>query len=515
MKKLIKQFSVFVAIIATIFTLTPVKAEVTNPGVITIKSTTKDKQYDIFKIFDLTYRDITTGETTTKKVAYTIDSTWNNFFGSSATGSKYILNDQPSGENLNMIIIGDDTKYINITESNVAEFAQDALAYVLSNTISPDKSVNGTGSDLVVDDLELGYYLVYPKGATTILSGNSSICSLTSTTPEATVNVKSTYPEITKDVNDNFVEVGQVVTFEINGLVPNTKGYSSYTYKITDTMTSGLSFDLSGSEFTVKFGDTTISPSATELVQNGNGFILNFDMTNYQAYKGQEITITYNATVTKDAILNVTTNSAVLEYSNTPTSTITNDPIQEKLYSSRITIDKFESGNETLKLSGAKFVLVKTIDNVDYYYQAFSSLTSTEQMTEVSTTSDTVVKVDWTTDKNAATVLVTDTNGYAEFGGIEAGSYQLEETEAPTGYNKLTSRVDVVVSSTKEIEGEEETVIVDASVNAIAKVANDSGTQLPETGGLGTKILIALGLIVALFASVILVTNKRMAKEQF
>ena len=238
-------------------------------------------------------------------------------------------------------------------------------------------------------------------------------------------------------------------------------------------------------------------------------------MTNYQAYKGQEITITYNATVTKDAILNVTTNSAVLEYSNTPTSTITNDPIQEKLYSSRITVDKFESGNETLKLSGAKFVLVKTIDNVDYYYQAFSSLTSTEQMTEVSTTSDTVVKVDWTTDKNAATVLVTDTNGHAEFGGVEAGSYQLEETEAPTGYNKLTSRVDVVVSSTKEIEGEEETVIVDASVNAIAKVANDSGTQLPETGGLGTKILIALGLIVALFASVILVTNKRMAKEQF
>lgn len=46
-------------------------------------------------------------------------------------------------------------------------------------------------------------------------------------------------------------------------------------------------------------------------------------------------------------------------------------------------------------------------------------------------------------------------------------------------------------------------------------VANSTGTVLPETGGTGTVIFVALGALAVICAGVFLVTNKRMSKESF
>ena len=68
---------------------------------------------------------------------------------------------------------------------------------------SNDGSKVATGETLTFDNLDLGYYLVYPKGATDVLEGYGSICSITSTLPQATVNIKATYPIIAKIVDDS------------------------------------------------------------------------------------------------------------------------------------------------------------------------------------------------------------------------------------------------------------------------------------------------------------------------
>ena len=56
---------------------------------------------------------------------------------------------------------------------------------------------------------------------------------------------------------------------------------------------------------------------------------------------------------------------------------------------------------------------------------------------------------------------------------------------------------------------------LEAVIRLIAGVANSTGTMLPETGGIGTVIFVALGALAVICAGVFLVTNKRMSKESF
>ena len=79
--------------------------------------------------------------------------------------------------------------------------------------------------------------------------------------------------------------------------------------------------------------------------------------------------------------------------------------------------------------------------------------------------------------------------------GLANGSYYFEETEAPEGFNKLTARTDA-------------TTITDA--NATIRVTNQSGTELPSTGGIGTTIFYIIGAILVIGAGVVLVTRRRM-----
>ena len=54
-----------------------------------------------------------------------------------------------------------------------------------------------------------------------------------------------------------------------------------------------------------------------------------------------------------------------------------------------------------------------------------------------------------------------------------------------------------------------------AAHSLTAGVANSTGTMLPETGGIGTVIFVALGALAVICTGVFLVTNKRMSKESF
>lgn len=501
MKKIKKIFSLLLTLVLSFCMVNTVSAEGT--GSIKVKDTTEGKTYEIYKIFNLTYKG--------SNVAYTIDSDWTSFF--EGDGSLYIVDANNDEGTLNPITIGSATKYIDITDSNVMAFTQKALAYATG--IAFDQSAEATSDTLTFSGLDLGYYLVYPKGATDIKDTYGSICSITSTLPDAEVTIKATYPTIDKTADKHNVDVGEVVNFDVTGQVPDTTGYSAYTYKIMDTMTEGLLFseDLFN-KLTIKFGDNIITinddnSSYTSLVYTNNGFELTFDMTKYQDYVGEDIIVTYSAIVTEEAVNNdVTNNSATLTYSNDPkdsTKTITTPPVIEKVYSSKLEVIKVDAKDESVRLAGASFVLKNAEGK---FYQAVGAngiITSTEDASIITT--DGVLVVNWVDSQDEATLLVTDETGVVTFKGIKNGTYELIEVEASEGYNKLTGPVTVKVGYNEDGTG-----LVETSVTYVETVKNNSGTALPITGGLGTKLFVVIGSLLAVVSSIVLITNKRMGE---
>ena len=75
----------------------------------------------------------------------------------------------------------------------------------------------------------------------------------------------------------------------------------------------------------------------------------------------------------------------------------------------------------------------------------------------------------------------------------------LEEIKEPEGYNKLAEEVPVTV---------------DAGNSTRADVENQSGNELPSTGGMGTTIFYAVGAALLVGAGIVLVTRRRMGAER-
>ena len=115
--------------------------------------------------------------------------------------------------------------------------------------------------------------------------------------------------------------------------------------------------------------------------------------------------------------------------------------------------------------------------------------------------------------------------------GLDAGSYYLRETKAPAGYNLLKNDISVTITATLDksentpaltelklsvkddktgAEATENNGSVDTGIVA-TDVVNNSGTELPSTGGIGTTIFYVLGSILVIGAVVLLITKKRMS----
>ena len=320
--------------------------------------------------------------------------------------------------------------------------------------------------------------------------------------PTVTVNIKADYPEIDKTVDDANADVGQIVTFTVTGEVPDTTGYTSYTYKLDDTMTEGLLLNSEIANFKVLFGTEEIDVTPTYI---DNGFTLMFDMADYQEYVGETITITYNAKVTESAVNSSTTkNSITLTYSNNPKedTTLTTTPIEVPVYSSEINVIKVDAKDNEQKLEGAIFVIK---DSAGKYYQAKDA--DGNIITGVSTTEN-IALVTWVDTEEEATKLVTGELGTIVFKGVENDTYYLVEIEAPDGYNRLTGPVTVKVGY-----NEEETNLDTVAISHTETVENAAGTELPQTGGIGTKLFIIIGSLLAVGSAVVLIVNKRMTKE--
>lgn len=231
---------------------------------------------------------------------------------------------------------------------------------------------------------------------------------------------------------------------------------------------------------------------------DGDSFDVNF--TNGKLQTNDVVVVTYSATVATDAAIAGAgnTNKAKLEYNgkhSTEEETTT--------YVWKLNVHKYalDSKNKEVTLSGAKFVLYR----MDGDTKEYAKLTNN--------------KIDgWVTDKGDATTLETNGAGDILIEGLNVGTYYLEETEAPVGYNKLTEPIEVKITATSDATGVSETVeyrnqndsTYTPATDATVKVLNKAGTQLPSTGGIGTTLFYVIGGVLMAVAAVLLVTKKRM-----
>lgn len=472
MKTMRKLFTVLLALAMTLALAVPAFAADTT-GSITITNPQGDRTYTAYKIFDVTY----SGD----HYSYTISDT-----DAAFTTVKAYADVTANG--LTLTPVGKTGKY-NVSTGDsfsAASFAQ----YLKTNagSLGTGTAFTQVGNTMKASGLTPGYYSV---------SGTSgTVCEL-ATAKDIQIRDKNEAPQIEKSVDDadRTVEIGQKLTYTITGKVPSTKGYTEYTYELTDTMSEGLTFN---KDVKVTIGDEDVTTAAA-ITKNGNGFVASVNMMDYQGQIDKPVVITYTATVNEKAIQrNEETNTATLKYSNDPANknSFKESSVEVEVFSFNIVINKYAAGNESTKLEGAKFVL----KNAEGKY--YNCDTATKAVT-------------WVVGKADTTEVTTDVNGVARFDGLQAGTYKLEETAAPAGYNQLIKDITIVLKEDGSATIDDAASTPEADRSLTAGVANSTGTMLPETGGIGTVIFVALGALAVICAGVFLVTNKRMSKESF
>ena len=496
MKKLVSRFMAVLMAMTMILSMSMTAFAAEAPkGTLTVNKTVAGKTLDLYQIFTATKNEA-------GNVAYTLNSAYEGFFQSKISGASTLTGEALSEKAYNYV-----KDQVGTDGSNGAAFAKDILDWILKNATTvatTHTTANTTADTTVINNLDYGYYVVYPLGATdtSTAPGNEkvkSVASLVSVTGiDATVNMKSNYPTVDKKiipaqsgsgitigaiVNGNWegnhqmelddenesedtiaphgatdekkvgdFGIGDTVTYQLTSKVPDMTGYNSYTFKFSDTLSKGL--DLK-EVLSVKVGNTTLTAKST----GANTYALAYDKSNrtltvtlndfYNSYKnrtGDTITVVYTATLNKDAVIgmNPNTNKAVVEYSNDPKSDGTgkSEPSIVDVHTFDFTIFKYYLKDETQTgLANAEFELYKANEAGDAA-DTNAKIHIVDEGTGVyrQATADEAKATGFTSAK-----IVSDADGKVLVKGLDAGTYYLRETKAPEGYNKLLSDIKVEI----------------------------------------------------------------------
>ena len=560
-----------VLIIALVMSMGISSAFAAGEGSLTVKNSEVGTTYNFYRILDLTGQDTAEDEETElyNAVVYKLNTKWKAFWTTGA-GASYLVAEN-SG-NLATINVDGTIKYINITDSNKVAFTNAAMKYAIDNSIETDSTANGAAEDVSVTGLDLGYYLMIPVDATDekvnpLTTG--SIASLTSTIPSGDIYVKATKPSIDKVDDVISADIGQTVTYTVTGKMPNTSGTASYVYKLTDTMTEGLTFNKDVVVTIAGVADPITSQCTIDYTTDTQGFTCTIPVANLQgengANIGKTITLTYTAVVNDNAVeRDEDHNTVKLTYGRDPNHLEESTPISEEVYTAKIEIYKYTgdlsdaqyaaesayadataaaaagyskySGGDAsadkywvkpaatgTPLANAQFALMNSEGKYYKYTAATETTPAKVEWVEVSgaPTSGTANVTDaQAAALAAATTITTKTttaDGAAAFPGIKDGTYYLVEFAAPAGYNRLETPQAVVVTGTdadalneNKVENKADaTGEFDKANNAKANVLNQTGTVLPSTGGIGTTLFYAIGGVMVLAAVVMLIAKKR------
>ncbi len=520
MKSLMKKVFAAAAAIATVFGLAATTVATANAagGNATLTVSTKDAKFagktvNAYKMFSATV------SSDGGAVSHTLNDAWKPFFMSSTLDGLTGVTDANVNDKANDYVskLKDSAltafaaKASNWAQTKTNNITADATAMVSKNAATDGKyTATFTG-------LDYGYYVVAVPGATLADAKGQYAALVRVHSTTVGVDIKGDLPTVDKKVqvngtgqNATDAKIGDILTFTLTSTIPDMSAYSTYTFNFKDTLSKGLTFEQVDS---VKVGDTALTTDtdytvATAPADNGKT-LLTVTMKNFknqQANVGKKITVTYTATLNKDAVVggagNV--NSATIQYSNNPSTSGTgeSEPSKVRVFTYGFTVDKYTGDQYTdaaTRLAGAKFTLApKNGEPMSFVQVNAGSATAKAEYR--------VAKAD---EPGATTTIITPANGKVEFRGLKNGEYTLTETEAPAGYNKLASAIGVKVNGQNDgTDTTHATVTItynndnngsnydQTASNGVIPVRNKSGVVLPGTGGMGTIAFTVIGVLV-------------------
>lgn len=518
MKSLMKRVFAAAAAIATVFGLaatTVATANAADNATLTVSTTDAKfagKTVNAYKMFSATV----SGDG--KAVSYTLTDEWKPFFeNSTASGLTGATNENVNDKANDYVskLQGEDLVAFATKASNWAQNTANSITADATATVSADAS--NSKYTATFTGLDYGYYVVAVPGAT-LANASSQYATLVSVhSTSVTAEIKGNLPTVDKKVQVNGTgkdatdaKIGDTLTFTLTSTIPDMSAYSTYTFNFKDTLSKGLTFgqvtsvkvEGANSPLTVNTDYTVTTPTASN--NNTLTVAMKDFKTKQQVNAGKKITVTYTATLNKDAVVggagNV--NSATIQYSNNPSTNGTgeSEPSKVRVFTYGFTVDKYTGDQYTdaaTRLAGAKFTLApKNGDPMSFV-----------QVNAGSATANAVYRVA-KAGETGTTTITTPENGKVDFQGLKNGEYTLTETEAPAGYNKLASAIGVKVDGRNDgTDNTDATVTItynndngsvygEHASNGVIPVRNKSGVTLPGTGGMGTIAFTVIGVLV-------------------
>lgn len=338
-------------------------------------------------------------------------------------------------------------------------------------------------------------------------------------------------------------QIGDTLDYRITADVPRfPENATNHKFTVTDTP-KNLGIDLSSVQVQGVVGDAgTVLAGGTNYTASLENGVLTVDFTNQYfdtfynrvtgAYNYDSVVITYQAKLlgTAETGADANKNTAKLVYGKDPyveasTGELTDET---KVYTYAVDITKLgeEENGERPALMGAEFSVSRVAVGGAAGALSFTGENGTYKVAESAQT-----------DGAVTAVVTAGEEGKLTLTGLGEGTYVIQETKAPSGYTLNRNTLTVTITAKKTGADEPEanintataeekdgngTVSGDArtwsnpvvtSASFAVSLADTQLPQLPGTGGIGTTIFTAAGILLMLIAVILVFVAKRKKSE--
>ena len=232
----------------------------------------------------------------------------------------------------------------------------------------------------------------------------------------------------------------------------------------------------------------------------------------YDQIKGYEkVHIHYEAVLNENAVIVSAgnPNEAYLDYSNNPYDANSWNSKADKVtvYTYGIDVTKTNKNTTPTPLPGAEFELSRISGG-----EALRFIPSNEGVYRLAKEDE--QSIGTTVLEVGSANALNNMNGKLQLVGLDAGTYYLKETKAPAGYNKISTPIEITIADSDYDGGVE--VGEEDLVNGLVPVTvqNSQGFELPTTGGIGTVLFTAVGVVLMGAGLVMFFLNRKRRKAE-